>query len=162
MAQEPPYELIKNFISGESDETGDSRLMEWLLESEENRRAFAETVAVVCAAEITDEATFESRRQAFLDRISRELDKEEAESRSRMRRRAYWSVSGGIAAAIAAIAVLGHGHPDAEYFYHAPETYATYSNTKDAADMISLPDGTMAWVKEGMAWARSPSSSQGI
>ncbi len=158
---ELPYDLLRKYLDGETDASENRQLIEWLLEDEGNGRVFADTLSVVSAVRVAGDGRFESRRAAFLDRLKRNLDRQEAEvSRKRRRRIGRFSVIGGVAAALVALSVFlfasGQDHP-----YHAPQTYASFFNTGNDSDIITLPDGSAVWIMSGSSLRYSAEAING-
>lgn len=76
--KEVPYELFKKYFNGETDASENRKLIEWLLEDKENEKVFADTLSVISAVDVVRDERFEARREAFLERLSRNIDKQDA------------------------------------------------------------------------------------
>lgn len=122
--------------------------MRWLLENEENERIFADTMSVISAAEVVSDEHFESSRDAFLERLSQSIEKQDAQTASRKRKVRTYSLACSIAAAVAVFAVIlfapGKLHTD-----DASLLGTVYSNTDEEPAMTCLPDGTNVWIMSG-------------
>ncbi len=155
---ELPYELLRKYLNGKTDASENRQLIEWLLEDEGNGRVFVDTMSVVSAASVTGDEQFESRREAFLDRLRLNIDRQEAEVSRKKRRRIGFSVIGGIAAALIAFSVflfsLGQDYP-----YQAPQAYTSFFNKGNDSDIISLPDGSTVWIMGGSSLRYSAGAS---
>ena len=145
---EVPYELLRKYLKGGSNASENRQLIEWLLEDEENARVFANTLSVASAAEVIGDEQFETKRESFLNRLYQNIDRQEAEVFRKRNRRIGLAVVVGVAAALVAFSVFLFS-PEREYPYHIPQTYASYSNTGDDSDIISLPDGSTVWIMSG-------------
>ncbi len=146
--KEVPYELFKKYFNGETDDSENRRLIEWLLEDKENEKVFADTLSVISAADVVRDERFEARRDAFFERLSRKIDEQDAAASRKRRRNIGFAFAGGLAAVLAAVAVFlftsGEG-----YLYRSPMTYTSYSNTSNGSDIICLPDGSTVWIMGG-------------
>lgn len=145
---EVPYELFRRYLKGESTLSENRQLMRWLLENEENERIFADTMSVISAAEVIGDEHFESNRDAFLERLSRSIEKQDAKTASRKHKVKTYSFACSIAAALAIFAVIlfspGKLHTD-----DASLLGTVYSNTDEEPAMTCLPDGTNVWIMSG-------------
>ena len=103
---EVPYELFRRYLKGESTLSENRQLMRWLLENEENERIFADTMSVISAAEVVSDEHFESNRDAFLERLSQSIEKQDAQTASRKRKVKTYSFACSIAAVLAIFAVI--------------------------------------------------------
>lgn len=145
---EVPYDLFRKYLNGESTLSENRQLMRWLLENEENERIFADTMSVISAAEVIGDEHFESNRDAFLERLSRSIEKQDAKTASRKHKVKAYSLACSIAAAVAVFAVIlfapGKLHTD-----DASLLGTVYSNTDEEPAMTCLPDGTNVWIMSG-------------
>ena len=157
--KEVPYELLKRYSEGVTDDSENRRLMEWLLEDKENEHIFADVMSVVSAAEVVGDERFESRREAFLDCLSKRLDQSEAVTRKRRHRRVIFAFAAGIAAVVALCVLLFPS--EKEYFTPPARDYVSYSNTNNDSDIISLPDGSTVWISAGSAVRYSETGKSG-
>ncbi len=155
---ELPYELLRKYFNGETDASENRQLIEWLLEDEGNGRVFADTMSVVSAVCVADDEQFESRREAFLDRLRLNIDRQEAEVSRKKRRRIGFSVIGGVAAALVAFSVFLFS-PGQDYPYRDTQTYTSFFNTGKDSDIISLPDGSTVWIMGGSSLRYSVGAS---
>ena len=146
--KEVPYELFKKYINGEIDTPESRRLIEWLLEDKENEKVFIDTLSVISAADIVRDERFEAKREAFLERLSRNIDKQDAAASRKRLRSISFALVGGLAAVVAAVAVFLFT-PGKGYLYRTPMTYTSYSNTSNDSDIICLPDGSTVWIMGG-------------
>ena len=83
--KEVQYELFKKYFNGETDASENRRLIEWLLEDKENEKVFADTLSVISAADVVCDERFEARREAFLERLSRNIDKQDEAQEQKLR-----------------------------------------------------------------------------
>lgn len=145
---EVPYELLRKYLEGGTNASENRQLIEWMLENNENARVMADTMSVISAAKVLGDERFDSRREAFLRRLSSSLEKQESEVPRRKRRKVIFAIAGGLAAAVVAFAVIlfapGKGYP-----FHTPQIYTSYSNTSSDSDIIYLPDGSTVWIMGG-------------
>ena len=146
--KEVPYELFKKYFNGETDDSENRRLIEWLLEDKENEKVFADTLSVISAADVVRDERFEARRDAFFERLSRKIDEQDAAASRKRRRNIGFAFAGGLAAVLAAVAVFLFT-PGEGYLYRSPMTYTSYSNTSNDSDIICLPDGSTVWIMGG-------------
>lgn len=146
--KEVPYELFKKYFNGETDASENRKLIEWLLEDRENEKVFADTLSVISAADVVRDERFEARREASLERLSRNIDKQDAAASRKRRRSIRFALVGGLAAVVAAVAVFLFT-PGKGYLYRTPMTYTSYSNTSSDSDIICLPDGSTVWIMGG-------------
>lgn len=146
--KEVPYELFKKYINGEIDTPESRRLIEWLLEDKENEKVFIDTLSVISAADIVRDERFEAKREAFLERLSRNIDKQDAAASRKRLRSISFALVGGLAAVVAAVALFLFT-PGKGYLYRTPMTYTSYSNTSNDSDIICLPDGSTVWIMGG-------------
>lgn len=158
--KEVPYELLKRYSEGVTDDSENRRLMGWLLEDKENERVFADIMSVVSAAEVVGDERFESRREAFLDRLSKRIDQREAVVPKRRRRRIAFTFVAGIAAACAAICVFLFSSEKGT-FHPLAVSNVSYSNTNNDSDIICLPDGTTVWIARGSSVGYSETGESG-
>lgn len=145
---EVPYELFRKYLKGESTLSENRQLMRWLIENEENERIFADTMSVISAAEVVSDEHFESNRDAFLERLSQSIEKQDAQTASRKRKVKTYSFACSIAAVLAIFAVIlfapGKLHKD-----EASLLGTVYSNADEEPAMACLPDGTNVWIMSG-------------
>lgn len=146
--KEVPYELLKRYSDGVTGASENRRLIEWLLEDKENERVFADIMSVVSAAEVVGDERFEQRRGAFLDRLSQDIERREAELSRKKRGKFIFALAGGVAAAVVALSVFLFNQGK-EFPFHTPQPYVSYSNTNNDSDIISLPDGSTVWIMKG-------------
>lgn len=145
---EVPYELLRKYLEGGTNASENRRLIEWMLENNENARVMADTMSVISAAKVLGDERFDSRREAFLRRLSSSLDKQDSEAPRKKRRKVIFAIAGGLAAAVVAFAFIIFA-PGKECSFHTPQTYTSYSNTSDDSDIIYLPDGSIVWIMGG-------------
>lgn len=159
---EVPYDLLKRYSDGLTDASENRRLMEWLLEDKENERVFADIISVTKAAEVVCDGRFESNRQAFMERLSRNIDRQKAEVSKRRLGRAAVAFAAGIAAVLAGLSVFIFRSSDDGSISRVPRSYVSYSNTKNDSDIITLPDGSTVWMMKDATVRYSETGSKGI
>ncbi len=160
--KEVPYDLLKRYSDGLTDASENRRLMEWLLEDKENERVFADIISVTKAAEVVCDGRFESNRQAFMERLSRDIDRQKAEVSKRRLGRAAVAFAAGIAAVLAGLSVFIFRSSDDGSISRVPRSYVSYSNTKNDSDIITLPDGSTVWMMKDATVRYSETGSKGI
>lgn len=160
--KEVPYDLLKRYSDGLTDASENRRLMEWLLEDKENERVFADIISVTKAAEVVCDGRFESNRQAFMERLSRNIDRQKAEVSKRRLGRAAVAFAAGIAAVLAGLSVFIFRSSDDGSISRVPRSYVSYSNTKNDSDIITLPDGSTVWMMKDATVRYSETGSKGI
>lgn len=145
---EVPYELLRKYLEGGTNASENRQLIEWMLENKENARVMADTMSVISAAKVLGDERFDSRREAFLKRLSLSIDKQESEVVRKKRGKLIFAIAGGFAAAIVALSVFLFA-PGKGYSFHTPQAYTSYSNTSNDSDIIYLPDGSTVWIMGG-------------
>lgn len=158
--KEVPFELLKRYSEGVTDDSENRRLMEWLLEDKENERVFADVMSVVSAAEVVGDERFESRREAFLDCLSKRLDRSDARTYKRKRGRIAFAFAAGIAAALVGLCVFIFPL-EKEHLSPLAGNYVSYSNANSDSDIICLPDGSTVWISAGSAVRYSETGRSG-
>lgn len=159
--KEVPYDLLKRYADGVTDASENRRLMEWLLEDKENARVFADILSVAKAAEVVCDERFESNRDAFMERLSRNIDRQDSEVSKRKFRRAAIAFAAGAAAVFVGLSVFLFPSSENVRFFSASQTYVSYSNTNNDSDIIALPDGSTVWMMKGATVTYSETGSKG-
>lgn len=154
--KEVPFELLKRYSEGVTDDSENRRLMEWLLEDKENERVFADVMSVVSAAEVVGDERFESRREAFLDRLSKRLDRSDAVTYKRKRGRIAFAFAAALVGLCVFIFPL-----EKEHLSPLAGNYVSYSNANSDSDIICLPDGSTVWISAGSAVRYSETGRSG-
>lgn len=159
--KEVPYDLLKRYSEGVTDASENRRLMEWLLEDKENERVFADILSVAKAAEVACDERFESNREAFMERLSRNIDRQKTEVSKRRLGRAAIAFAAGAAAVLVGLSVFLFRSSDDGSISRVPRNYVSYSNTKNDSDIITLPDGSTVWMMKDAMVRYSETGSKG-
>lgn len=141
-------ELIRKYLNDSTTDSENRAILEWLEQSEENRKLFSLASASGAFDSMLESETLEDDTESMLCRLNARIDAEEKQKRFRR------NISTAVHWTITATACLGllltlFFHSDMTGVSKEPELRSSYSNGTSSVKQIVLPDNTKVYLTPG-------------